>query len=46
MATARKDSFRSVVVGAQNRDHHFAGLEERSTFRRRTSETTSSLSIE
>ena len=30
--------------GAQNRGHHFDRLEERSTFRRRTSETTSSLS--
>ena len=31
--------------GAQDRGHHFARLEERSPFRRRTSETTSSLSV-
>ena len=31
--------------GAQDRGHHFDRLEERSSFRRRTSETTSSLSV-
>ena len=31
--------------GAQDRGHHFDRLEERSTFRRRTFETTSSLSV-
>ncbi len=31
--------------GAQDRGHHFDRLEERSAFRRRTSETTSSLSV-
>jgi transposase IS116/IS110/IS902 family protein len=32
-------------LGAQDRGHHFVGLEERSPFRRRISETASSLSV-
>jgi hypothetical protein len=35
----------SRLKATQDRSHHFAGLEERRTFRRRTSETTSSLSV-
>src|SRR5215469_651587 len=38
-------AFGTTHLGAQDRRHHFDRLEEGGTFRRRTSETTSSLSV-